>query len=151
MIRTDAEHRRALEQLEEDAEAIEAQKEHLQSIGIEGEELRRALQPSISFRKQLEEEVEAYERMKRGDLGVLQSLRAVGRWLIGARIARGMSQKELAERLDVSESQVSRDERNEYHGITVDRAQRIMDALDVRFEASAENMLSRKDPEYEYA
>jgi hypothetical protein len=29
----------------------------------------------------------------------------------------------------VSEAQVSRDERNEYHGVTVDRAQRILEAL----------------------
>ncbi len=45
------------------------------------------------------------------------------------RIANGLSQKELAERLGVSEAQVSRDERNEYHGITVDRAQRVLDAM----------------------
>ena len=144
MIRTDAAYRQALEQLDEDADAIKAQKEHLRSIGIEGEELERALEPSVSFRKQLEEEVEEYERMKRGDLGVLQSLRGIGRWLIGARIARGLTQKELAERLGVSASQVSRDERNDYHGITVDRAQRIMDALGIRFEASAENVLDRQ-------
>jgi hypothetical protein len=29
----------------------------------------------------------------------------------------------------VSEAQVSRDERNEHHGITVDRAQRVLDAM----------------------
>ena len=29
----------------------------------------------------------------------------------------------------MSEAQVSRDERNEYHGITVDRAQRVLDAM----------------------
>lgn len=42
-----------------------------------------------------------------------------------------MSQKELADRLGVSEAQVSRDERNEYHGITVERVRRILDALGV--------------------
>jgi hypothetical protein len=31
----------------------------------------------------------------------------------------------------VHESQVSRDERNEYHGVTVERASRILDALGV--------------------
>jgi len=35
----------------------------------------------------------------------------------------------LAERLGVSAAQVSRDERNEYHGITVERAQLILDRL----------------------
>jgi len=37
----------------------------------------------------------------------------------------------LAERLGVHESQVSRDERNEYNGVTVERADRILEALGV--------------------
>jgi transcriptional regulator with XRE-family HTH domain len=41
-----------------------------------------------------------------------------------------MTQKELAERLGVSESAISRDECNDYHGISVERAQRILDALE---------------------
>lgn len=152
MIRTDAEHHRALEQLEQDAATIKTQREHLESIGITGEQLERAMQPMISFREQLKEEVETYEHMKRGELGTLSSLTGIGRWLIGARIARGLSQKELADRLDVSESQVSRDERNEYYGITVDRAQRIMEALGIRFKAEAENPLTGEySPELEYA
>jgi ribosome-binding protein aMBF1 (putative translation factor) len=151
MIRTDAEYRNALERLDEEAETLDRQRAHLrQEMDLSDDEMERAMQPMISFRKQLEEEVEVYERMKRGDLGELQSLRAIGRWLIGARIARGLTQKELAERLDVSPSQVSRDERNDYHGITVDRAQRIMDALGVRFEAGAENVLDRQR-EHEHA
>jgi len=40
-----------------------------------------------------------------------------------------MSQKELADRLGTSESQVSRDEHNEYHNITVARSQKILNAL----------------------
>jgi ribosome-binding protein aMBF1 (putative translation factor) len=151
MIRTDAEYRNALERLDEEAETLDRQRAHLrQEMDLSDDEMERAMQPMISFSKQLEEEVEVYERMKRGDLGELQSLRAIGRWLIGARIARGLTQKELAERLDVSPSQVSRDERNDYHGITVDRAQRIMDALGVRFEAGAENVLDRQR-EHEHA
>jgi len=49
--------------------------------------------------------------------------------MIGLRIARRLTQRQLAGRLSVSESQVSRDERNDYHGITVARAQRIIAAL----------------------
>ncbi len=65
------------------------------------------------------------------------------RLLIAARIANGVTQRELAERLGVSEAQVSRDERNEYHGITVDRAQRILDVLDEKVSARIE----KREPE----
>jgi transcriptional regulator with XRE-family HTH domain len=51
--------------------------------------------------------------------------------LIALRIALGLTQRQLAERLGVHESQVSRDERNEYHGVTVERASRLLDALGV--------------------
>jgi len=53
----------------------------------------------------------------------------IGRILIGLRIYRNMSQKALADLLGVSEAQVSRDERNEYHGITLEKAQRIINVL----------------------
>ena len=57
----------------------------------------------------------------------------IGQWLIGVRISQGLSQKQLAERLNASEQQVSRDERNEYHGITVDRAQQILQTMNVQY------------------
>jgi transcriptional regulator with XRE-family HTH domain len=50
--------------------------------------------------------------------------------LIALRLARGLTQRQLAERLGVNEAQVSRDESNEYHGISVQRAQRTIDALE---------------------
>jgi transcriptional regulator with XRE-family HTH domain len=76
--------------------------------------------------------------MKRGQLEILHHLTSIGRWLIGIRIARGISQRRLAEILNVSEAQVSRDERNEYAGITVERAQRILEALGTRFRMEIE-------------
>ena len=45
---------------------------------------------------------------------------------------------------DVNESQVSRDERNEYHGITVDRASRILDALGVSLKSAFEGPVLEK-------
>lgn len=54
------------------------------------------------------------------------------------RIALGITQAELAKRLGVSEPQVSRDERNEYQGITSDRASRVLDALGVRMRSLLE-------------
>lgn len=98
-------------------------------MGLSEEEVRRALEPMLSFRIQLEEEAEWYERVRRRNFGVIRDLSAVGTLLIALRIANGLNQKELAERLGVSEAQVSRDERNEYHGITVDRARRVLDTM----------------------
>jgi transcriptional regulator with XRE-family HTH domain len=43
---------------------------------------------------------------------------------------QGLTQRQLAERLGVNEAQISKDESNEYHGISVERAQRIIDALE---------------------
>ena len=129
MIRSEKEYREAVERLRKDEEVLALQKEKLEGLGLSEEEVRRALGPMLSFRAQLEEEVEWYERVRRRDFGVIRDLSAVGTMLIALRIANGLSQRELAEKLGVSEAQVSRDERNEYHGITVDRAQRVLDAM----------------------
>ncbi len=118
--------------------AMEVYKESYIEQGFETEELDRLMQPLISFHNQQKEEVEAYERIKRGDLGAIFNLKSIGRWLIGARIALNLSQKEFAEKTGVSEAQVSRDEINEYHGITLDRAQKIIDALGIHFKAEIE-------------
>ena len=118
-----------MERLRQDKEVLALQKEKLEGLGLSEEEVRRALEPMLSFRAQLEEEVEWYERVRRRDFGIIRDLSAVGTLLIALRIANGLSQRGLAEKLGVSEAQVSRDERNEYHGITVDRAQRVLDAM----------------------
>ncbi|MFA5668676.1 MAG: helix-turn-helix transcriptional regulator [Balneolaceae bacterium] len=139
MIRTEAEYNRSIERLEEENEIINAQRLHFIGLGYEGEELERLMQPSISFHEQLKEEVEAYERMKRGDLDQLHDFNNIGRWLIGLRIAFGLTQKEMAEKLGVSPAQVSRDETNDYHGITIERVQYILEKFGVKFTAEIEN------------
>jgi predicted transcriptional regulator len=86
----------------------------------------------VSFHLQLNEEVASYERLKRRELGELTNLRGLGHSLICLRIAKDVSQAELAQRLGVNPSQVSRDERNEYHGITLERAAKVLEALGVK-------------------
>lgn len=149
MIRSEKEYQKALNRLEEEQKVIERQRAHFKEMGHTGEELERLMQPMQSFHSQLKEEVEAYDGMKRGDLGTLYEFNNIGRWLIGVRIALGMSQKEFAEKLGVSEAQVSRDETNEYHGITVDKAQRILETFNIRFKAEIDEPISksRKDNE----
>ena len=145
MIRTEAEYRRAQERLEQEAETIQRQRQQLKDMDLSDEEVERALAPMISFRDQLREEVDMYERMRRGDLDALHNLTSIGRWLIGARIAKGWSTGELADALGVSVQQISRDENNEYRGVTAERAQRILEALGVRFCAETEEPIQGQE------
>lgn len=145
MIRNEAEYQEALSRLKEERQRLDEHRAHLSRMGLDDEELKRALDPLRSFHLQLEEEVQSYERLKRGDIGELLNLHGLGQALIALRIARGLTQRELAARLDVHESQVSRDERNEYHGITVERASRILDAMNVRLRSLFEQPILPND------
>lgn len=129
MIRSETEYQEALRRLKQDQQVAVQQREALVKAGLSDEEIDRAMQPLLSFHAQLVEEVEWYEHVRRRSFPEINSLTQIGRLLIALRIANGMSQQELAKRLGVSESIVSRDERNEYHGITIERAQRVLDAL----------------------
>jgi transcriptional regulator with XRE-family HTH domain len=53
-----------------------------------------------------------------------------------------MTQKQLAHLLGVSEANVSRDERNEYHAVTVEKAQRVLDALGVSVTTQVDTLVS---------
>jgi ATP/maltotriose-dependent transcriptional regulator MalT len=129
MIRTRQEYEEAKRQLERDRQFAEQQRVALQAKGLTPDAVELAMQPLLTFCAQHEEEVRWYERVLNRDFGQLHRLSDIGRWLIGLRIASGLSQRDLAQRLDVSESQVSRDERNEYYGVSVTRAQAILDIL----------------------
>jgi DNA-directed RNA polymerase specialized sigma subunit len=107
------------------------------------EEVERAMAPLLSFQAQLAAEVDWYERVRRREFPVVTRLTQIGRLLVALRIAQGLTQRRLAERLGISESLVSRDERNEYHGITVERAQRILDALHETVTTRVEEPASR--------
>ena len=131
MIRNETEYQAAVARLKEEKKRISEQEKRLAQMKLSSTEVKRAIEPMLSFHLQLEEEVEGYEKLKRGDLGEFKNLHGIGRALVALRIALGLSQRDLAEKLDLHESQVSRDERNEYHGITLDRASRILDALGV--------------------
>jgi DNA-binding XRE family transcriptional regulator len=131
MIRSKTEYREAVKGVREEERRLSDQRAKLKEMGLGREEIKRAMDPLLAFHEQLKEEVESYERLKRGEFEEIRNFTGLGRLLIAVRISQGLSQRELAERLGVHETQVSRDERNEYHGITVERANRILEALGV--------------------
>jgi len=129
VIRNENEYQEAVRRIEEEKNRLVEHEARLERMGLNKEERKRALDPLRSFHLQLVEEVESYERLKRGDFDELVNFHGLGNLLIALRISHGLTQRELAERLGIHESQISRDERNEYHGITVERASRILEAM----------------------
>lgn len=138
MIRNETEYKEAVARLAEERNRLGEHRSRLKESGLTDEEIKRVIDPIESFHLQFKEEVESYERLKRGEFDELVNFRGFGHLLIALRIAQGISQRDLAKRLGVHESQVSRDERNEYFGITLERAVKILDALNVRLRTKVE-------------
>ena len=138
MIRNDAEYKEAVARLAAEQERLAEHRARLKTAGLSDEEIKRVTDPMEAFRLQFVEEVESYERLKRGEFDDLENFRGLGHLLVSLRIAQGISQRELARRLGVHESQVSRDERNEYFGITLERTMKVVDALKVRLRTKVE-------------
>lgn len=138
MIRNETGYQEASARLTDERNRLAEHRARLQEAGLSEDEIKRAIDPMESFHLQLKEEVESYERLIRGEFDELENFRGFGTLLISLRISKGISQRELARRLNVHESQVSRDERNEYFGITLERAMKILDALNVRLHTKVE-------------
>jgi ribosome-binding protein aMBF1 (putative translation factor) len=131
MIRNEAEYQEAANRLIAEKSRLAEHRARLKETGLSDDEIKRVMDPMESFHLQLLEEVESYERLKRGEFDELINLRGLGHLLISLRISKGMTQHDLAQKLGVHDSQVSRDERNEYFGITLERAIKVLDALGV--------------------
>jgi DNA-binding XRE family transcriptional regulator len=87
-----------------------------------------------SWIETLREQIEHYEKLRDGRITSreITSLRELPTALIEARIAARLTQRQLAERIDVAEQQVQRWEANDYSGVNLDRLQSIAEALGVQ-------------------
>lgn len=84
----------------------------------------------------LHDELEEYERLKSPDLSVISvaSFEELAEGLIKARIARGLSQRALALRLQLKEQQIQRYEAERYASASYKRMCQVACALEVRIE-----------------
>ena len=73
--------------------------------------------------RQLKQEIAEYEQLKGGNIltFVLGSLNDLPTTLIKARIATGMTQKDLADKIGVREQQIQRYEASQYSSASFDR------------------------------
>jgi HTH-type transcriptional regulator / antitoxin HigA len=81
----------------------------------------------------LRAEIKHYERLKSGKVKQLSAtdVSDIGAKLIEARIAQGLSQKQLAERLGMKEQQIQRYEQERYEAASLARIAEIAGALDI--------------------
>jgi ribosome-binding protein aMBF1 (putative translation factor) len=137
MMKTDKECELAKVQLSKLTELYESQLKDLKSKGLTEAQAKDSLSSSWTYAMQCKEEIELYKKLKKGKLPPMQHFSTKGKYFVAARIAKGMTQRELAEKLGVKESAVSRDERNEYHGMSVEKMERLAEALNIKILISA--------------
>lgn len=88
-----------------------------------------------AFGLQIKDEIKEYEAIKAGNIPKEYfNIENLGLLLIALRIKNGLTQAELAQRLNVPPSQVSRDENNDYHGVSLPTVKKILAALEESLE-----------------
>lgn len=84
---------------------------------------------------QLKTEIKEYEKMKKSPLPKVLEARdsvEISRQLVKLRLARGLTQAELAARMGCKQADISRLEREEYKGYTINQLEKIAANLDAK-------------------
>ena len=128
MIKTDAQRERTLVQIEGFRRAL------AQAAELSG---KRAVAVRASYEsmiRQLEEEVRQYDQLKSGELVLppVERLDQIAPFIAKIRIAKGVSQTDLANRLGVSKQVISRYEESDYQTVAINRLQEILDAIGIK-------------------
>jgi HTH-type transcriptional regulator/antitoxin HigA len=129
MIKSDAQRDRTAAQIEGSRRALanaEVEKPGKRSAAVRG-----SYEGMI---RQLEDELREYDQMKSGELKLphFERLDRIAPSIVKIRIAKGVSQTELARRLGVSKQVISRYEESHYQTVAIDRLQEILDAIGVK-------------------
>jgi HTH-type transcriptional regulator / antitoxin HigA len=129
MIKSDAQRDRTLAQIEGFRRALanaEQEKPSKRSAAIRG-----SYEGMI---RQLESELREYDELKSGQMTLphVERLDQIAPFIVKIRIAKGVSQTELARRLGVSKQVISRYEESEYQTVGIGRLQEILDAVGIK-------------------
>jgi HTH-type transcriptional regulator / antitoxin HigA len=129
MIKTDAQRDRTLVQIDGFRKALTSTEKELS--GKRAAVVRASYEGMI---RQLDEEVREYDRLKSGELVLapVERLDQIAPFIAKIRIAKGVSQTELANRLGVSKQVISRYEESDYQTVAVARLQEILDVIGIK-------------------
>ena len=129
MLLTDKQYKLALLSIERSKKREEELKEKYKN---DKKALKQMLEmESISLIPQIKDEVKEYENIKAGKFpAYMKKLENIGYLLIALRIHKGWSQSELAKKLNIKPSQVCRNERNEYYGVSMPTVRKMLKVFD---------------------
>jgi HTH-type transcriptional regulator/antitoxin HigA len=129
MIKSDAQRERTAAQIEGFRLALN--KADREMTGKRADAVRGSYEGMI---RQLEDELHEYDELRSGGLTFpnVERLDQIAPFIAKMRIAKGISQTELAKRLGVSKQVVSRYEETEYQTVAISRLQEILDAIGVK-------------------
>jgi len=129
MIKSDAQRERTVAQIEGFRQALAKVDQGM--TGRRAAAIRGSYDGMIG---QLENEIREYDELKSGDLALpnVERLDQIAPFVTKLRIAKGVSQTELARRLGISKQVISRYEETEYQTVAISRLQEILDAIGVK-------------------
>ena len=137
MIANEKQYRITRKKAQDFAQAIERHRisGHLQE-GVDPRLLQTEREAMESQLQDLRAELSAYEQLKSAELTEIRgaTFEELADGLIKARIAAGLNQRELAERMDLKEQQVQRYEAERYATASYTRLCEVANALAVRIE-----------------
>lgn len=134
MIKNDRQYeytKRKLHEFEEDLKAIH------KKYSSDKNKVRLLSQGYVEHIAQLKVEIEEYEKMKEVPLPKIlraHNLDEISRQIVRLRLARGLTQAELASRIGCKQSDISRLEREDYQGYTIGQLKKIAASLNAEIE-----------------
>lgn len=133
MILNERQFRIASSQLQKLSKAVDSPTEKNQVPDWVREAQASAIRSQIA---ELEQEIREYQMLRSGKrvVSTYSDLGQLALTLIQARIARGMTQSDLADRLGLNEQQIQRYEASNYAGASLTRLATIADELGVRIQ-----------------
>lgn len=139
MITNERQYRIAKSEARKFEQAIEAARERAPGPDVDPRIHQATIESLESELAVLREQLERYEALKAGKVKsrTARSLRELPIVLIEARIAAGLTQRELAKHLGVPEQQVQRYEATLYSGVSLQRLQEIAEILGLEIEERA--------------
>lgn len=135
MIKNERQYRITKAQIEKFSDALAQLSTSVQSEPSVHPLLKKAEREAMESQiAELRAQLEEYEALKNGQHAVLEldSLEALPRALIKARIAAGLTQKDLAERLGLKEQQIQRYEETEYASANFARLVEVSRAIGIQ-------------------